>query len=436
MLIFTPARANGTSLGTLSSQGSLATPSQAQAQEYRAKLLTVSEVGSGRYSPEQVASVSGLLIGSMVDRNAIQEGANRIAQSGLFTSVQYRFSSDLGGVHVTFDVKDAPAFPVSFDNFPWLSDAQLAQAIAQAGIPFTGSLPAEGTILAEIGGAVAKALEAKGIDVTVTHELGVRPETGEKLIIFRASGAGMTISSVEFSNPIAANSDSLRAQLPALIGRPYSRDFVEEFNAQQVEPMYLSSGYLHVQFGEPEAQLDKSTQGGVAVTVPIDTGSQYTWGGVTWSGNSVFTSADLATLVTTEGLRESSPADGLKIRALWAALQLAYAHRGYLDAKIQPAEAFNEASHSAAYRVTIDEGPQFHMGKLVLTGLSPEAEERVRTAWRIPQGQPFDETYYESFLSNGIAEALKGLPAAHDKVGRYLQKNPQNATVDVLIDFQ
>ena len=48
----------------------------------------------------------------------------------------------------------------------------------------------------------------------------------------------------------------------------------------------------------------------------------------------------------------------------------------------------------------------------------------------------FDQTYTDYFLSKGVADALKGLPASQDKMGYYLQKNPQQHTVDVMVDFE
>jgi hypothetical protein len=48
----------------------------------------------------------------------------------------------------------------------------------------------------------------------------------------------------------------------------------------------------------------------------------------------------------------------------------------------------------------------------------------------------FDKTFYDYFLAKGIGDALRGLPAAQDKVSNFLQKNPQPATVDVMLDFQ
>jgi hypothetical protein len=89
-----------------------------------------------------------------------------------------------------------------------------------------------------------------------------------------------------------------------------------------------------------------------------------------------------------------------------------------------------------SYSVAVTEGPQYHMGKLVLTGLSIDGESRARDQWRIPAGAVFDNALYEDFLANGIKQAFDGYPFHYDKIGRFLQKDPANGTVDVLLDFQ
>ena len=76
------------------------------------------------------------------------------------------------------------------------------------------------------------------------------------------------------------------------------------------------------------------------------------------------------------------------------------------------------------------------MGSLVLTGLSIEGERRVRAAWKIPDGAVFDKSIYDEFLSTGITQAFTGLPFHYEKIGRFLQEDPQHATVDVMLDFQ
>jgi outer membrane protein assembly factor BamA len=101
-----------------------------------------------------------------------------------------------------------------------------------------------------------------------------------------------------------------------------------------------------------------------------------------------------------------------------------------------PAPHFDEGANTVSYAVRITEGPQYHMGKLVLTGLSTEGEKRIRAAWKIPTGAVFSRAVYDEFISSGIREAFSGMPFHYEKIGRFLQEDPKSATVDVLIDFQ
>lgn len=417
----------------------LALAQSAPSSDAQAKLLSVDVTGSRLYSSAQVLAVSGMKLGSPVSHATIQAGADRLAASGLFASVRYRYSTDEGGLHVAFDIQDAPTFPVLFDNFPWFSDGDLSKAIVQAGIPFQGSVPASGSYLDSIAKTLEQTLATDKIQGTVSHQLTVMPGTDQKMVRFSVSGADVVIHEVTFGDALALNDRSMGNYIPDLVGKPFSQQTIERFDFEHLRPLYFKSGYLHVRFGA--AQVHPPNHQGfisksVDITIPIEPGAVYTWAGADWTGNHAYTNGDLDTLVKEEGLLPGQPADGMRIFELWQNLQTAYGHRGYLDAQIQEQEAFDETNHRAAYRVTISEGPQYHMGDLVLTGLSPESERRLRAAWRIPKGEVFDGTYYQSFLNQGIPDLFKGTPTAQDKIGRYLQKNPGAGTVDVMIDFQ
>lgn len=407
---------------------------------YAAKLLSVNVSGSKNYSVAQVTQASGLSIGETVGREAIQAAADRLAHSGLFAAVHFRFDTDVGGLRVTFELQDAPSFPISFDDFPWFTDDELLQSLQQAGVPLHDAAPASGSVLDDASQALQKSLATRGVNATVAHDVVTDPVDGKKLLQFRVVSAGIKIGSIQLGDTLAAGDPTIHDQLMILVGKPFSRLLVDQFLADHVRPLYLSHAFLHVHFGCPTAGFSGNPQGPlpneVVVVAPINPGPAYTWNGATWGGNQVFSLADLDTLVKTEGLTAGEPADGTKIAALWDSLRSAYEHRGYLDVQVNAAENFNEAAHQAAYRVAISEGIQYQMGNLTLSGLNPESEQRIRQAWHIERGQAFDQTYYDDFLSRGIAEALKGLPASRDKVSKFLQKDPQKASVDVLLDFE
>jgi hypothetical protein len=399
-----------------------------------AKLASVTQTGSHNYSSEQVAALSGLQIGSSVDRNSIQAAADRLAHSGLFSTVRYRFSTDASGLTVAFELQDAPEFPISLDNIPWFTNDELASVLSQAGVNAQQTAAASGAVDDRIAQALQSALEAKGVHATISYAVATVPGTDDRVMQFEAAGPDVRVAALQFSDPLPLHNPVVQDQLPNIVGKPFSLEAIERFDFEQVRPVFLSHAYLRVKFSAPVVRLANSSS--VIVTVPVDTGPPYVWGGVTWNGNHAYTTNDLNALVNGAGLTVGQPVDGNKIVAMWQSVRGAYEHRGYIDVNVQPKEAFDDAAHRASYTVDISEGDQYHMGNLVLTGLSIDAERRLREAWRIPQGQVFDQTYCNYFLATGIADALKGLPAALDTVGHFLQKNPQTKTVDVMIDFE
>jgi hypothetical protein len=89
--------------------------------------------------------------------------------------------------------------------------------------------------------------------------------------------------------------------------------------------------------------------------------------------------------------------------------------------------------------VSIEEGQAFKFGKLILTGLSLEGERRLKQSWVIAPDAVFDKSVFEDFLTKLQAHRAKifgDLPVHYDDVGHWLQTDPKQGTVDVLLDFK
>jgi outer membrane protein assembly factor BamA len=406
----------------------------AQEQAGTARLAAVQVTGSKRFTSDQIVTAIGLHAGSQVGRDDLQRAADGLAKTGRFSSVQYRFATTDDGVHAEYEVTDAPDVPVWFDNFPWLTDDELIAALKKSIPLFDGTAPEGGAILDEISDEVQSQLRARGVNGTVSHVLTTVPGTDEHVQQFRTENAVLNIASVEFGDALAQSDRGVQSRLSDIVGEKYSRAAVVLFEFEQVRPVYLSHGFLRVKFGPPSARVvDTGGVSRVAIVAPVEPGPAFTWRPPTWTGSSIFGVLELATLVP---LHEGDVADGMKIEHGWEAIRDAYARRGYLDADLVATPHFDDSAKTITYVVSITEGPQFRMGKLVLTGLSLEGEKRIRAAWRIPPGVVFDRGVYEEFITSGIKEAFSGLPFHYDKIGRFLQEDPKNATVDVLLDFQ
>jgi outer membrane protein insertion porin family len=418
---------------------SLLGPLTAQSQQSKggaSHLDSVEISGSKKFSSQQIAAAIGLRAGNIITREDLQGAADKLAALGLFSNVQYHFTTVQSGVRAMYEVSDAPAVAVTFDNFPWFTDDELTAALKHAVLLFDGSAPQGGAILNTISTTLDNLVQARGVLGTVSHALINFPLGGQRMQ-FRVEGTEITVKGVEFSDALATNDHAVQQSAAALIGQPYSRSAVELFEFEQVRPVYVTHAFLHVQFGQPSARIpSEGAQPGstaVVVVVSITPGTAFQWGSIAWSGNSVIPSSELDAMVT---LKRGDIADGNKIAPLWDAVQSRYGQRGYLDVKLDPQPQFDDQAARVTYNVTVTEGPQYRMGNLVLSGLSVDGEKRIRAAWSIPANAVFNVKTYENFLDDGIKKAFAGTPVHYEKVGRFLQENPGTSKVDVLLDFQ
>jgi outer membrane protein insertion porin family len=399
------------------------------------RLASVAATGSQRYKSQEIAKATGLQPGKSITRDELQLVADRLARLGLFSNVQYKFSSGPGGLAVDFEVADTPTIPVTFDNFPKFSDDELSAAIKNAVVLFDGTAPENGTILATMSNAVEELIATRGLHATVTHSVVTSP-TGH-VQQFRIEGDVLRVADIEFSDSLAKQNPAIQQSISQIVGKPFSRSAIELFEFEQIRPVYLTHAFLRVKFSPPIARFEgdptKPLPDRVYVVAPIEPGPAYTWGGVEWSGNSAISTAQLEKFIE---LKAGEIADGVRMEAGWDRVTDAYGAQGYLDAKLTPTPHYDDKAARVSYTVSISEGPQYRMGELVLTGLSAEGERRIREAWQIPKSAVFNRGVYDEFVEHGTKQAFSGLPFHYDKIGRFLQTDPQKGTVDVLLDFQ
>jgi outer membrane protein assembly factor BamA len=104
--------------------------------------------GGKRYASAEIAKLSGLAIGQSIRVPELAIAANRLAETGLFKSINYRYVTTAARITVTFEFDEADwIVPVVFDNFVWFPDKELIAGVARAVPSFDGNAPAtEGVI--------------------------------------------------------------------------------------------------------------------------------------------------------------------------------------------------------------------------------------------------------------------------------------------------
>lgn len=405
-----------------------------------ATLRDIRSEGLKTLTEPQVVALSGLQPSAQASRDDLQAAADKLLQTGLFANVKYNFQTRNDGLSVTFHLEEAQRVPAYFDNLPWFTDSELNDAI-RGKLPFyDGTLPNSGAVVDQAADAVSQFLATHGLQAAVEHQVIANPVGDGTVQQFHIEGGSLRIAQLEFSDAALNSSRAVQQSLSDLKGKPYSRMAIDLFLAEHVSPIYRKQGYLRAKLGPPEVRLtgdpNKKLPEQIPVYVPIAPGAVYHWKGVEWSGNSVLSSITLTKML---GLNAGEIADGMALEAAWERVREEYAHRGYLESKIDPVAKYDDSAHTLSYTVRIEEGQPYHFNAMVITGLSTAAEKRLRDAWPFPQGDLFDKTVFEEFLTKletHPAEIFGESPVHFDNVGHWLQTDASKATVDVLLDFK
>ncbi len=261
-------------------------------------LAEVHASGSHRYSDAQIAATAGLKPGDPINRDKLQEISDQLAQLGVFSRVNFRFTAKDNRATVNFELQDAAVVPVMFENFPWFSDQELSDEIRRAVPLFDGGAPNGGSLLEEITQAAFLKLASRGIKADVEHALIAQPSGDEMIMQFRQDGASFNIASISLGDSVAQNSEKLHDRVSDLTGKTFSRSAIELFENEQVRPIYLSAGQIRVKFGAPVVHIGDGSgerlPAAVDVQIPIEPGPVFRLSGATWTGNMAIDNAVLS----------------------------------------------------------------------------------------------------------------------------------------------
>ncbi len=341
---------------------------------------------------------TGLKVDSQVSNEDLQNAANRLGNSGAFSSVQYIFKPTVTtrGVEADFQVTDAEKFlPAMFENFVWFSDAELQDAIHQAVPLYNGQLPTSGSMSDEVNAALAKLLTAKGLPSEVNWILSA--EFGQPLSAykFKVTNAKLKIGDVHLSGATHLLPEQLATALAPLKNTQYLRSDVLKVLEKNIVPLYRQHGYLKAAITGVQPQLQAGEL--VNVEAGVNEGDQYRLSGHTWSGNTLIPSDELSKKIT---LKPGEPVNALQLEHDLVQVKKLFGKFGREGVVINSVPAFSEGK--ASYNFEVHEGELYHMGKLEIEGLALEQAKKLAQGWKLGEGEPYDNTYIHQFVEHMV----------------------------------
>jgi outer membrane protein assembly factor BamA len=397
----------------------------------QATLAGVHVSGSKHFSDAEIAAAAGLTVGATVGPADFQNAANKLVATGAFEEVGYKYEPAGTGYSVTFNLTDSSSFiPVTYDNFVWFTDQELNDAARKRVPLFNGAVATTGEMVDQVTEALQSIIAERGIsgEVSFMHQesdLGGPINGG----VFTITGLTVHVRQVNFPGAAEADIPMLEEAAKGLVKAPYQRSMLGAFAELNLRPLYRQRGYLKVSFGQAEMQLlDKDPHDPVVgLTVPVIPGAQYRVAEMQWSGNKAFYPQELSKLVT---VRAGGVANAVQLQRDVEGVVKLYGTKGYLRAAVTIDPSFDDAQRMVTYEMRVKEGDVYRLGSVDVTGLDKQTNARLREAWKMREGDPYDTSYEREYMKVAAPILARNISVRTEK-----NINEKSHTVDVTMQF-
>ena len=335
-----------------------------------AKLIEVKASGSKRFTQEEIAAASGLMVGTTVGDETFRKAARQLGETGAFDAISYTFSYSAAGTRLVFKVTDAEKFvPAHFADFVWFSDKELLQKLHERAPLFDGELPTTGRLPDQVSDILQAMLVENGIPGHVDYLREPGKDGQLAAIDYSVSNVTIRIRNIEFRGAGKDELELLEDASKRLSGRDYSRALLASFTQHVVLPVYHDRGYLKAACSAPQPKVikavvptegDQETITTVDVALEITPGTQYKLKGWTWSGNKNIPTIDLQGLLHA---KTGKPANTVQLEDDLRAVQELYGSRGYVTATIKADAQYDDQAGTVDYLLLVTEGSALSHGR-------------------------------------------------------------------------
>ncbi len=361
--------------------------------------------GLNNITEDDLVGIIAPFIGELFDEEIFLDLQRRIYALDYFSLVIPRAESvddSQSAVVVVFDVEENPV--VDSIRFVGNADASVLELTDAILIKRDDIIDANKIRLDE--SSIRRVYQEKGYpDASVTTELLPSEEPGRNVVEFRIEeGSQILVRAIRFSGNQFATEATLRGIMQTKEQSLFeSGSFQEELllaDQMIIEQYYGQFGYIDarvVEITRQQNRHEESNQIFLQLTVFIEEGKQYQFGGFVFEGNSIFGDDELleqARALPGNLINETAVlADVQRIRDL-------YFEDGYIFNAIEPIQERDVESDIITYKVMITERPRAHIENIIVRGNTKTNENVITRELPFEVGEVFSATKIREGILN------------------------------------
>jgi outer membrane protein insertion porin family len=370
-------------------------------------VVEIKVAGNKRLPAAAIIAASGLHVGRMANRADLDAAAQKLADTGFFASVSYRYDPKPApgggtGYALTLQISEQPALVAVQLDIPGQDTERLWPQLKAADALIDRHMPDNDRATAYYKRAIEELLRKSNHpeEIVVDNEGNVI--TGKMVgVVFRSAHLPQ-VASIRFEGNSAIATGVLQgAMAKVAIGQDYTeRNFRRKLELN-LRPLYEELGHLTVSF--PDVKMNSAGEGAVVVTARIDEGPAWRLGKVVLKGNAL----PLADMYEAGRFDRGAAANWKQFMKTVEDMEKVLRRDGYIKASSNPVRSFQEQTEIVDVTVEVAKGPQFLFGDLQIEGLDAATQERLSKLWKLPKGAPMNQYYVDDFFRS-VQPSLKG----------------------------
>ena len=415
-------------------------------------------IGNRRIPKDSILARISSHQGDPYDAATVERDFNSIWNTGYFENVRIERVDTPACVQLVIYVLEKPTIrEINYKglNAVTLSDVQERLKKAKVGLTVESQYDPTRIKRAEV--VLKDLLSEHGHQfATIKTEVKTIPPASVGITFNIKEGPTVKVGKIAFDGNYNLGDRTLRNAMVNLkpIGVPHSivleNLFARTFDAskldedtERVRQAYRDRGYFLAETSEPQTHvrdsgglnpftLRPSTGKRIDILMPVEEGERYRLGGITFTGNKMFTNTRAlraqfaqkdgdwfnATLIT-KGLKD---------------LQKAYGSQGYINMVADPKPRRDEAKKVVYLDIDIDEGKQFFVSRIEFTGNTITRDKVIRRELLLEEGQQYSSQRWDlSILRLNQLSYFEPLKSEQDTETR---QNADDGTVDLLLKLK
>jgi outer membrane protein insertion porin family len=306
------------------------------------------------------------------------------------------------GVIVKFQVTERPL--VDELRFEGNSNARASQLLNEITVK-TGDIITESK-LESAAESIRSYYRGKGFpDVSVEVRQEAVEDSDDKVVVFDIDeGSQVTIREIRFSGNSFASDSTLRGVMDSKAQSLFNRGIYQQSKLEQdreaIEKYYRQRGFIDAEITDIARDFTREEDKNktfVTITIFVNEGQQFRFGGVDFEGNTIFTDDELRNRVSLE------QGEVLNMTQLQSDLQRVadlYYKNGYIFNSINRQQQRNESENTVSFTVDIVERNRAHIENIIIKGNEKTEDFVIRREIPLEVGDIFSATQVRQGLRN------------------------------------